>query len=285
MAGDPEVDVLPILALLAACSPPEAPEELDALTKYLFAEWDSEDPRVREAGLANLQTFLATQVGPTDAKGALTPETPLGERSWTVALLDADDVEGVPRPDRPLSSLIGVSLAFASRWPVDDHARWQAEEDQLPAEPSAERYVRNLPDPGDRACFPDEACEIMETVNDARRANIFIQADFILFKDFRWVPYTDDDGEERRAFYSRSWFEESWVGDSGGATLWQSYSVDVFLDRGDGTAWRYQTLWSETEIPGANEDILRGTVTSGTEGAMQAGDQAIGVRFHGEPEP
>lgn len=260
--------------LLAGCSPPEAPVELNELTRYLYREWDAEDPRVREAGLANLETFLEGS--------ELSPEQGLGERSWTLSLLEPEDVANIRRPDRPLSACIGVSLGFDSRWPVGDHARLQAREDQLPAEPSAETYVRTFPDADQVDCFPGEDCEVMETVNDARRSNLFISADFILFKDFRWVPYTSEDGEERRAFYSRSWFEESWEGDGGSTHLWQSYSVDVFLDRGNGRAWRYQALWSETEIPGVGEDILRGTVSTGTNDAMNAGDRAIGQIFHGE---
>jgi hypothetical protein len=274
---------VPVVAVaLAACAPPEAPENLDDLTRFMFAEWDADDARVRAAGLANLQGFLATSVGPEGAKGSITAETPSGDRSWSVSDLVEDDVEGLTRPDRPLDKMVGVSVAHVSRWPVDDHARWQAEADQLPAEPSAVRYDRTFPEPDDRDCFPAEACDVMETVNDARRANFLFSADFVLLKDFRWVPYTDLDGVDRRAFYSRSWFEESWPGDGGSATLWQSFSVDVFLDRGDGTTWRYQTSWSETEVLGGSDDIIRGTVTNAIVTAMVAGDDAIGERFHGE---
>lgn len=276
--------VVVLIPLVAACAPPEAPEDLDDLTRYLFAEWDADDARVRAAGLANLQDFLATSVGPEGAKGPITAETPSGERSWSVSDLGEDDVEGLTRPDRPLDAMVGVSVAHASRWPVGDHARWQTEADQLPAEPSAVRYERTFPDPEDRACFPEESCDVMETVNDARRANFLFSADFVLFKDFRWVPYTDVDGTERQAFYSRSWFEESWPSDGGNATLWQSYSVDVFLDRGDGTTWRYQTSWSETEVLGGSDDAIRATVTPAIVAAMVAADDAIGVRFHGEAD-
>ncbi len=260
---------------LTACAPPPAPEELSDLSRYLYQAWDSEDPRVQANGLQNLNTFLQGS--------GLSPEQGLGERSWTVDLLKPDDVAAIDRPDRPLSDCIGVSVAFASRWPVGDHAKLQAEVDQLPAEPTAETYVRSFPE-AQAACFPDQSCDVMVTVNDARRANIFIAADFILYKNFRWVPFEDDEGVERMGFYSRSWFAESWPGDGGRGTLWQSYSIDVWIEQPDGNAFRYQTLWSETELAlaGVTEDIVKGTVTSGTDGAMNAGDNAIGVQYHGE---
>ena len=260
--------------LCAGCAPPEAPAELAELSNYLYREWDARDAAVPAAGLTNLAAFLV-DVELDSGR--------IDDRAWLLDPLEEADVEGIERPNRNLADCLAVAVAGFSRWPVEDHARLQSEPDQTVTEPTSPRYERSFPETDDPACFEERRCDQLVTFNDAERANIVLSTTFELFKDFRWLTYTDPDGEERDAFYSRSWFEDSFEGDRGKNTLWQSYSVDVWLDRGDGTAWRYQTLWSESEIEGASgEGVLTGAVKIGTNGIYQAGDKAIGELYHGE---
>lgn len=266
--------VLPFAAALAACAPPpEAPEDLDELSRYLYRTWDDEDVRVPIAGLKNIEAFLE------DIE--LTSATPYAERAWSVDPLQAEDVETLPkRPDRPLKALFGVSLGYASDVPLACHKAWQTQSDQLPAEPTAVTYVRSFPETNDPTCFPDEDCTLLQTVNDARRENAAISASFLLYKDFRSFSWEDDDGEEREAFYSRSWFQDSWPGDDGASHLWQSFTADVWIGRPDGTTWRYQALFNESEVYvlgiRANDEVQANLVSSASEGAMIAQDGAAG---------
>ena len=263
---------------MGACAPPDAPTELNDLSRYLYREWDATDERTRAAGMANLDAFLATVDVGSDV---------LDDRTWTLTDLQDDDVATIDRPDRPLENCFGIGMGYLSRWPASDHARLQIEADQVPTEPTAEFYDRTITNVDDPACFVDKSCERIDTSNDMRRKTLLYSVDSVLFKNFRWVTYTDADGVEHDSFYSRSWYDQPWPGDNDNTTVWQSYSIDVWIDRGDGTSWRYQTLWNETEILGTvvSDGTATATVRPGTEHVFDSGDEAIGALFHDEPAP
>lgn len=262
---------------VSACAPPEAPTELSELSRYMYREWDASDDRVRAAGVVNLEAFLSSVDLGVDK---------LDDRSWTLSELKPEDVAAIERPDRALEDCFGLGMGYLSRWPIQDHARLQMEPDQKPSEPTAEFYDRAFTNLDDASCFPDQDCDRVDTTNELRRKTFLYAFDSTLFKNFRWVPFTTDDGTERDAFYSRSWYAKSWESDNGSTTVWQSYSIDVWIDRGDGTSWRFQTLWNETEIAGttAGESTLS-FVQTGTEDVFDAGDDAIGALYHDEPTP
>lgn len=262
---------LPFLALAGGvgCYTPEAPDELNELSRYLYRSWEDEDERVQVAGLLNLEAILADAGLSTDAA--------LNDRAWEIGQLEPDDVAAVDHPDRDLAAALGVAVAFESTWPAGCHAGMQAQADQLPVEPSASDYVRTFPDTDDPSCFVDGSCDVLVTENAVRRSNILFAASFELHKTFRWFDYETEDGDARRAFYSRSWLSESWPGDNGKGMMWQSFSVDVWIDRGDDTTWRYQTLWSETDIGIAVAPSTEiGTIKGSVDTAMAKGDIAIG---------
>ena len=105
-----------------------------------------------------------------------------------------------------------------------------------------------------------------------------MSVDFMLFKDFVWsrVGTEEDAGEDRpHALVARSWFEESWEGDSGATVLWQSFSLDVWLEDGAGATQRFQTLWSESQVVDVDEDILRNVLRESIDDIFIVGDEAI----------
>lgn len=262
-----------VLAASACTRPPEAPEDLVTLSRFLYAHWGDEDPRTMSAGLRNLRDFLADQ----DLTAGLQ------ERSWELDDLQPEDVADIDRPeDRDLADCLGSGVAHESPWPVTDHARAQTLEDQRPFEPTApDNYVREFPELDDSACFTDRDCDELITVNDVTRQNILLTADFILFKDMRWVDLSEElDGSGPWAVSARSWLAESWPGRKERVWLYQSYSIDVWIEA-DGRTWRYQTLWSETD-PGfeATDGQILGSVKVGTDGIFRAGDQGISDVFH-----
>lgn len=258
--------ILVFAAGLAACGrPPEAPKELDALSRYLYAEWDAEDPEVVAVGLRNLRAFLADV--DLEADGVM-------DRSWELTAIDAATIAEVDHPDRDPSATLGLSVARASPWPPPDHARLQTEPDQTITEPSAESYARTFPD-GDPACFPTRDCDVMVTDNQVARNNLVMTVEGQLLKDFRWIEIEPD----RFAFISRSWIPEPWIGDAEKSKVWQSFSIDVWLPE-KGGSWRYQTLWSESEVAGASDAIILGTVKSSTDQIFKAGDEAIETLYH-----
>ncbi len=268
-----------LLAIGAGCGKVvEAPEDLAELSGFLYGAWGGDtvaDEEARAVALHNLERQIASVPDLASAKPV--------DRSWEIEPLTEEQVSDIVRPDRPIDGTVNLSLAHASPWSIEDHARLQVEADQVPAEPTATRYIRTFNAPKDPGCFVgrDEGCPILDTINDLRRENLLLKADMELFKTFRWVEFTDEDGEERVAFYSRSWFEESWPGDKGNAVLYQSYSIDVWIEQPDGSTWRYQTLWQETDLGFAvGDDAVISTVRGGTSDAMDAGDQAIADLYH-----
>ena len=253
-----------------ACAPlPEAPNELSELARYLYREHEAAQPEVLEQGLANLQALLDD----VDLEGAA------ADRAWIPGGLIEEDLEGISRPaDRDLSDLLGITVAGLSSFPVADHALLQSQEDQLPAEPTATRYVRSFLAPEDPLCFADGECARMQTLNDARRENFLMSVDFMLFKDFVWsrVGTEEEAGQDRpHALVARSWFEESWEGDTGATVLWQSFSLDVWLEDGTGATQRFQTLWSESQIVDVDEDIVRNVLRESIDDIFIVGDEAI----------
>lgn len=275
---------------MGACAPPSASgdddtdagaeedlSDLSVLSRRLYREWDAEDAELRAAGMAALDLYLS---------GVDVGSDKLDDRAWALADLEAQDVATIARPDRPLDACFGLGMAYASKWPAVDHARLQIEADQTPTEPTATFYDRTVTNLDDPSCFVDRTCEVIDTTNDMERATALYTVQSTLLKNFRWVGYTDAGGTARDAFYSRSWYDQSWPGDKGKTMVWQSYSIDVWIDRGDGTAWRYQTLWNETDVGFAvTEALMLQTVQSGTEKTFEAGDDAIGALFHAEETP
>jgi hypothetical protein len=266
------------LPFLTACGPPspEAPTEMSDLVRYLFREHGAEDPRVMEEGLGNLSALLDDIDLASDAV----------DRSWIPALLTEDDLTDIPRPEgRELDALLSVTLAGLSQFPAPDHALLQIQADQTITEPTATRYARSITEPADPACFASGDCEFLRTVNDARRENFLMNVDFILFKDFRWshVGTEEDAGTGRpRAIAARSWFAESFSGDSGNTTLWQSYSLDLWMEDDSGGCQRFQTLWSESDIIDIDEDIVRNVLRNSIDDLFAAGDEAIEGLLAGE---
>ncbi len=261
-----------LLPCLGCVAPPEAPEALDELSRFLYREWDHPDPLVMEDGIANLEAFLSD----FDMTGHV------NGRSWEIQPLFDEDVLDISRPDRPLEDCVALGVAVESRWPVFDHARVQAEADQTPFEPTApEHYDRFFLDPEDSACLPGRECDVLRTLNEATRKNFLLQVTFDLFKDFRWVRMPGE--EDRWALVARSWFAEPWPGAKENVTLWQSYAVDVWMGVGEDTTWRFQALWSESDLgfSVSDKDVIA-TVKLATDNIFGAGDDAIGEQYHDE---
>ncbi|MCO4743383.1 MAG: hypothetical protein KC912_01255 [Proteobacteria bacterium] len=259
------IRLLPLLILLPACKrPPEAPAELDDLSRYLYRSWGAEDEAEREVGFSNLIAFLET----------IDMEDNLQDRAWELTPVNEDDLWDIEWPtEQDPAATLGVAVARQSVYPPLDHATLQIEEDQLPAEPSANEYVRTFD--VDPTCFLDETCNPLFSVNQVQRQNLLISVDFTLYKDFRWVE--TDNGP---ALFARSYVDQVWEGNSGGSSIVQSYSCDIWLPDGNGTTWRYQTLWSESEVGGASDSMTIATLKASIDNILETGDEAIEELFY-----
>jgi len=264
--------LVPAVAALAmsGCfeAPPRAPDDLEALLHFLFREWDNETPSVMQEGVAKLDA-LASAVDTSRA---------LHERSFALEPVTREDLAGIAWPSqRDPARTLGVAVARRSRWPVDDHARFQSEGDILEAEPSTKSYSRRFPGMADPSCFRDRRCAELDTVNDIVRSNFAMTVHFVQQKRFRWVA----DGT-RWAIVARAWTERSYPGEDEGTALHQSYTMDALMGTADGRTLRCQAGWSESETGVTDRDILLDILAAGTDSQLNATDEVIGGRYHGE---
>jgi hypothetical protein len=266
------------LCVMVGCgkAPPQAPADLDDVTKFLYREWDNEDPSVMEDGVAKLEVALLD----ITAGGIDLNSDDYEERSVSLSPMSAEDLATINHPadQDPKNANQNLAVAMRSRWPVEDHARMQASPDQLPLEPTAKSYTRHFIDPTDPTCFIDRSCLVMKTDNDVKRSNFFISVNFLLHKNLRWVKLPGD----RWAIVSRSWTDRVFTGEDDDTAIKQSYSLDVFLGQADGKSIRYQALYSDTKISVSDRDLILSTVADATNDVLETGDEEIGKRLHGE---
>jgi len=259
--------LLLLLVPLLGCQPPEAPEDLSDLNRFLYREWDNDDPAVMAEGMRALWE---------DHLSLLDPDAERIDRSFEPGNLQPEDVaELTAPPGTSIEDTLAIAVARHSAHGVDLHARLMTEADQTPVENTAELYDRQFLDPTDPGCFADRSCDTLITVNDILRVNAILRVRFDLFKDFRWFPVGDED-HDHWGFIARSWLADSWVGESGNNTLVQSWTLDVWLDDPDGGLWRYQVLNTESDIAGdPSDDLIRVTTRNGIDSQLGVADQAI----------
>ncbi|HCP46135.1 MAG TPA: hypothetical protein DIU15_08845 [Deltaproteobacteria bacterium] len=253
---------------LGCTPPPEAPEDLSELNRYMYREWDAEDPEVLEAGITNLDEFVQ----------AMDFDGELGDRASAPTGLEEEDVIDVERPaGRSLLDTVNVALAYHSPWPITDHAALIIREDQAPAQPSAPEYTRYFLNVDDPTCFVTQDCDMLQTSADVIRQNPLMSVHMSFFKSFRWTEISETDTQEaRRAIVARSWMADSFESETPGTVLWQSYAIDIWMENSDDTVHRYQVMWSETEIPGITDpDIIRGTLRLSMDDTFEAEDAVI----------
>jgi len=251
----------------AACTVQEAPTELSEINRFLYREWGNEDEQMLVGAVANFETFMA----------GVPTEGSLSERSFVPANLTEVDVQDHARPDRPLENLLGVSLLRLSLWSSAQHALLIVLEDQTPVQGTAPIYQRTFTGESDPQCFLSRECLVLTTVNEIRRENLLISVDFTAFKDYRWIRLdSSEEQDERWAILARSWFEESWAADDEDSTLWQSHTMDLWVDQPGGGLLRYESMWAETEIPGVTDpDIIAGTIRISLDDTFEDEDSHI----------
>lgn len=254
---------LPLLfaAALAGCTPPpEAPQELSELARYMVRVFDADDPRELQVGADNFAALL----------DAVDYEAETAERSTIPASLEPADVEDLARPPGSrLEDTLDVTLFYASRHPVASHAAFTVSPDQLEAEPSTPAYERTLLEGGD--CFGVGDCGLLRTTNAVTRENLLFALDFELLKDFRRLETSDG----RDVLVSRAWTEEVFEAHVGTAILRQSWTLDVFVDGPDG-ALRFRGNWAETTFdPPIEDDIARNTTRGGMQNGHELADEVL----------
>lgn len=258
-----------VLSGLCACKPlPDAPRELSELSTYLYRSFEDEDPDVLTAGMNNLASYFED----------LNFDQDWDNLAYTVADLTEEDIEGVERPDRDPADCLPVGLVSASNHKPSRQAKVIVLKDQSPVEPnSPEHYKRSFMEPESPACFPDGECELLRTDNDIIKDNALMTIPYTMRKDYRWVDMTVKDGDdelETQGILARSWCDKVAYSEDGDTTVYQSFSIDVFLPRGKSQGIRYMTLWSETDA-GVGDDVMQYTLKGGMHQLFEATEEYL----------
>ncbi len=257
--------LLASLALQACQPPPPAPEELDELSAYLFAHFETEEVGVLEEGLGNLEAFFQD----------VDMEAGYNDRAYGLSVLTEEDVTSVEHPGRDLSLMLPVGMVAESPHPPARHAWGITQSDQTALEPaSPNHYIRDFIDPTDPAGFPDQDHLVQRTMNDIRKENLVMDVGYDMHKDFRWAELREP-GSGEWAVVGRAWITESAEGSSGNVILQQSFSIDVFLPRGSDHTVRFMGLWSETFIEGVGDDVIEATIKLGVNQMFNATDDFL----------
>ncbi len=292
------------LALTAACRPtPEADEGLDDALVTAFRDMLDPDEVHVAAVLRNLEARIYRGMDPGGRN--------LEVRSTSPSQLTEEDVaRTVRRPDRDPSLTLSVAVGGLSPFTVEQHAFIPTMDDQKPVEPgSPDFYERTFL--SDKTCWGEEGCEVLATFQDLTKDYPLgiPPITYAFFKDFRWVDMNAGlpDAEPRMAFVGSSYNDDTYSSENGKNTLWQSYTVELWIPR-DGRGFRWEDfepsegdeqpevdwetdsdgegtlrllcLWSEADVgPATTETIEKGTIRWGADQNFQAQDDFLATQF------
>lgn len=133
--------------LLAACRPPEAPEEFDDLVVWLYAHHQDEDTASMEVGVDALLDWTLEQEEIED--------------QYEITSLGEETVDALDEVDRSAEEMVGLAVVTASEYEVDDaaYAMIVAEIDDVYPDTFVE-YERQWD--GDPDCFMSHECARLE---------------------------------------------------------------------------------------------------------------------------
>ncbi len=218
---------LPLLVLpVAACGPPDAPDELADLCGYVFGHLADDDPRALETGLANLDAWLSD---PANLESTL--------EGYEVTNLDAGVLEPIEDEVPDLENLHGAAVATRGRDPVWETAWTLVMVDPETLSPDIyERYDREYLTDVD--CFLQRECEILEVANAmTNHYPLGVTISTTNHGQYRWV-----ETGQGLALVQRTWLTSpaevsvSWL------TVDDQYYLNVVLPHGDAST-RLMSTW------------------------------------------
>jgi hypothetical protein len=217
------------MLLLLACGGPEpAPAEMNALTRYLWEQWDD------QAAMDDAVDQLLAQASEVDLAADK------DDRSYIVLGLDSEAVGDKVEHSYDPADVVGAGLLHESQYPIEDHFNYMWLEDQVPLEPTSKEFYRRTFIEGDEDCITGQTCDYVLLLNEVQRDTALYTLNYDIHKQFRWAE--SDNGP---ALMGRSWnLDEA---DGGAIQLLQAYSLDIYAPQADGTTLRYHLSWQESE--------------------------------------
>jgi hypothetical protein len=239
------------IVLSTGCKAPiEAPEEVDALSAYLMANWDTEDEEVLAAGVQNLDTFLAAADMTAD----------LNDRTVTLSVLENENLGGLVQPEGIDPALqIPVAVWGLSAHEIDAHVELVSDPNQICIASDSTVY-QGREFTSDLVCWESGECRRLETFNEVRTETALADVWLDMEGSFRRVLLEDG----RDALLGRGYMPQQYIADNGSSSWDQRYTLDVWIPT-DGGTFRYYAMWSSVTLGGVGDDVYANLVKSGVQ--------------------
>ena len=254
------------LGLAVGCGAPpvEAPAEIDELSKYLFENFDSEDPAVMLAGAENLEAYMLLLDLASEDSSA---------RAITLSELTTERLGSAPPPDYSVladgeeaQNQVPVALSGRSIHDYDANRSLVAETNHVCIESNTtKQFVRTYT--SDLGCFEDGSCSSVSTFNEVRKESLLAKVWYDVHKTYTELELADG----RRVMFGRAHLDEIAYAD-GGSNRWeQLYSIEMWLEETEGTTLHYYAFWSAVHLPALGDGLYAAQVESGLdEGNLNA---------------
>lgn len=264
-----------LVALLAACSPPEMLDDVTVAEAVprLFTDFEGEAETLARL-VGSLEAALtAADVpleGPKEARVFVLPE-PL----WHHTLGGRAEAPEGTAPE----AQVHVTLFKRGVTPFDHVVDVALEPNQVCLEGDSTLYHRRTY-LTDEACFRQGTCDTLRSTAEVRKElwalDLMIAGVWYDFeKDFRRVLLPDG----RRALVARGWQTHNLVGDKGGR-FGQYFTAEAWIEQAEGTV-RVAATWAEIHVSVVSRAFLEELLGNNLEQTFDRGDSADLVNWDG----
>lgn len=260
--------LLPLILCLGACKPPpDAPEELEELCSYLYANLPSEDPLALQVGVDNLVVWLDANLEET-AEG------------YTVENLTQASLDALEPPDagdpRDATALVGAAVSSGADHQLVPVVRALLLEEQTEIYPDQlELWEPTFRD--DPECFVGQDCEqVLVDNHSITKLPLGLSLTADNTAQYRWV-----EAEVGKVLVSRSWLRAPATSRPELFRVQAQYFLSVTYKRDGQDLVRLKAVWADAELIGL--DVPDATALNMLVGTLQDQDEALYVWMDEQP--
>jgi hypothetical protein len=246
-----------VAATVGCKPPPDAPDDLENLSEYIFAHMGDEDTAELEAGIANLKIWLET-----DSNLESTLE------GYTVNDLKDESVNALDDVERSIrDSLYGAAVAHEYDHSMKDLKQTMFVDDWSAVSSGtydcSERVYASADQP---SCIVDGSC--MELSYETDSVSSWAGAVDVISTSLGEVRRIDIDGEE--IILQRTWLEgpsetSGLLGDK--VELYAQYFVNIMFPSSTGSILRTTATWMDVQVGDIdNLDLVKNQIVNTMKG-------------------
>jgi len=223
--------LLSVVTVLVGCKrPPDAPNELNTLTGYLFVHGADEDHAELEAGFSNLHTWMKKRLNETSD-------------GYTVDNLSQDEVNTLDACERDISGLIGAAVGTVSDYDVEHFVSTIVDGPTMDIYDNFLQYRRE-PFVNDGECFASMECtQYYYDAYATKKFPLGIEAKSNSRVQHQWV-----ETDHGTAHVYRSWLMVPVLATPDWVDVQQQFYLSAMMPWENGQSVRLQAIWAVTEF-------------------------------------